>query len=199
MNDVSFTDNITYISRATLDSEGHWTPLDLETGSIVWAPKRLRGYFGEQSSAYPLATKHRRALAKWGLSMHESSDSSGSLSSLPRPIAHSSTAREAPTATPIFLARLPEPATDYDGSGLTSLNPVGLASPDSVGDSSIYLLQTGGLRAPPSPIPGLGLGGLCPAPKDGFGWAHVPLRKHCLKRARAPHRKRCLGWTRVPL
>ena len=33
-----------YISRATLDSERHWTPVDLEAGSIVWALKRLRGY-----------------------------------------------------------------------------------------------------------------------------------------------------------
>ena len=35
---------IAYISRATLDSERHWTPLDLEDGSTVWAIKRLRGY-----------------------------------------------------------------------------------------------------------------------------------------------------------
>ena len=35
---------IAYISRATLDSEKHWTPPDLEAGSIVWSIKRLRGY-----------------------------------------------------------------------------------------------------------------------------------------------------------
>ena len=35
---------IAYISRATLDSKGHWTPLDLEAGNIVWSIKRLRGY-----------------------------------------------------------------------------------------------------------------------------------------------------------
>ena len=35
---------IAYISRATLDSESHWTPLDLEAGSIVWALNRLRCY-----------------------------------------------------------------------------------------------------------------------------------------------------------
>ena len=34
---------IAYVSRATLDSERHWTPLDLEAGSIVRAVKRLRG------------------------------------------------------------------------------------------------------------------------------------------------------------
>ena len=41
--DVSI-EPIAYISRATLDSERHWTPLDLEAGIIVWALKRLRGY-----------------------------------------------------------------------------------------------------------------------------------------------------------
>ena len=35
---------IAYISRASLYSEKHWTPLDLEADSIVWAIKRLRGY-----------------------------------------------------------------------------------------------------------------------------------------------------------
>ena len=35
---------IAYASRATLDSERHWTPLELEAGSIVWATKRLQGY-----------------------------------------------------------------------------------------------------------------------------------------------------------
>ncbi|MEP6128022.1 MAG: ribonuclease H family protein [Marinobacter sp.] len=34
---------ITYTSRATLDSERHGTPLDLEAGNIVWAIIRLRG------------------------------------------------------------------------------------------------------------------------------------------------------------
>ena len=28
---------VSYVSRATLDSEKHWAPLDLEAGSIVWA------------------------------------------------------------------------------------------------------------------------------------------------------------------
>ena len=38
LDDVSFTMKIVYISRATLDSERHWTPLDLGMGSIAWAP-----------------------------------------------------------------------------------------------------------------------------------------------------------------
>ena len=35
---------IAYISHVTLDSERHWTPVDLEAGSIVWTIKRLRGH-----------------------------------------------------------------------------------------------------------------------------------------------------------
>ena len=88
--------------------------------------------------------------------MHESS---GSLSSSPRSMAHSSTAKALPRASPIFLVHFPEPATEYDRSSLTSFNPVGmgLTSPNHVGESGIYLLPTGGLRAPFSDS--------CPAPK----------------------------------
>ena len=32
------------INRATIESERHWTPLDLLAGRIVWSIKRLRGY-----------------------------------------------------------------------------------------------------------------------------------------------------------
>ena len=153
LDDVSFTMRIAYIGRAKLDPERYWT------GSIVWAPKCLRGYCGEQSSAYPPAPRHRRALAKWGPSMHESS---GSLRSSPRSIAHSSTAKAAQTASSILLARFAEPAAEYDRSGLTSFNTVGLTSPNPVRDSGVYLLRTRGLRAPSSPIPGVGFGGLVP-------------------------------------
>ena len=45
---------IVYISRATLDSERHWTPLDLEAGSIVWALKRFGGYlWGTKFRIFP--------------------------------------------------------------------------------------------------------------------------------------------------
>ena len=109
--------------------------------------------------------------------MHESS---GSLSSSPRSIAHSSTAKTAPTASPIFVARFLEPATEYDRSGLTNFNPVGLTSSNPVGERGIYLLRIRGLRAPSSPIQGVVLGGpvllaestvfggLVPTPKAPF-------------------------------
>ena len=78
-------------------------------------------------------------MAKWGHSMYESS---GSLTSSLRSIAHSSTAKAASTASPIFLARFPEPAMECDCSGSTNVTPVGLTSLNSVGNSAIYLLWT---------------------------------------------------------
>ena len=88
--------------------------------------------------------------------MHESR---GSLSSSPSSIAHSSTAKAAPTASPIFLDRFPHFATQYDHSVLTNFNPVGSTSPNHVEDNGVYLLRADGLRALSAPIPGVGLGG----------------------------------------
>ena len=53
-----------------------------------------------------------------------------------------------------FLSRLPEPATEHNHSGLTSLNPVE--------DGGIYVIRACGLNTPSTPIPGVGLGGLMP-------------------------------------
>ena len=53
-----------------------------------------------------------------------------------------------------FLSRLPEPATEHDHNGSTSLNPVE--------DCGIYLVRVCRLITPSSPIPGVGLGGLVP-------------------------------------
>ena len=42
-----------YISRATLEFERHWPPLDLEAGSIVWCMKRFHNYlWGTQFRIY---------------------------------------------------------------------------------------------------------------------------------------------------
>ena len=43
--------SIAFISRATIESERCWTPLDLYAGSTVWSIKRLR--------SYPLGTNFR--------------------------------------------------------------------------------------------------------------------------------------------
>ena len=36
---------IVYISRATLDNEQNWTPMELEAGCVLWSIRRLRRYF----------------------------------------------------------------------------------------------------------------------------------------------------------
>ena len=118
--------------------------------------------------------------------MHESS---GTLSSSPRSIAHSNTAKATPTAPPIFLARFPEPATEYDRSGLTHVNPVGSTSSNPIGDSCIYLLQTDGLRAPSSPIPGVGLGGLVPHTESTALGGLVPLAESTVLGGLVPRTK----------
>ena len=60
------TNPFAYISRATLDSERHWTPLDLEAGSIVWALKRLRGYLWGTKSRIFSARKALESIGKVG-------------------------------------------------------------------------------------------------------------------------------------
>ena len=133
-DDVSLTIKIACVNQETLNSENHWTPLDLETGSIVCPSKRLRDFFGHQSSAYSPATRHGRALAKWGPTTHESSCS---LSSSPYSISHSSTANGSANGNADFLARWPEPATGNDHSRMTSFNSVGLTRPKPFGDNGI--------------------------------------------------------------
>ena len=143
--------SIAYISRATLNSERHWTPLDLEAGSIVWALKRLRGYlwgtkfsiFSDHKALESIGKvgNHNDRVQRWlefltafdyTLEYHEGSANGNAE----------------------FLSRLPELATEYDHSGSTGLNPVE--------DGGIYLIRVCGLNTPSSPIPGVGLGGLVP-------------------------------------
>ena len=119
--------------------------------------------------------------------MHESS---GSLSSSPRSIAQASTAKAAPTASPIFLSRLLEPAAEHNRSCLTSFNTVGLPSPNPVGDSGIYLLRTGGLRGPSSPIPGVGYRGLVPRTEITALGGLVPRTESTALSGLVPHAQR---------
>ena len=48
---------VVFISRATLESERHWTPLDLVAGRIVWSIKRLRGYLW--STTFRIFSDHK--------------------------------------------------------------------------------------------------------------------------------------------
>ena len=144
---------IPYISRTTLDSERHWTPIDLE------ADKHRLG--AQTPPRLPLGNPVPHVLRLQGTRKHRQSgthtpESRGVSSSSPRPTTHSSTAKEANgNGNADFLSRLPEPGTEHDRSGSTSLNPVE--------ESGKYLLRACRLNTPSSPIPGVGLGGLVPS------------------------------------
>ena len=155
LDDVSLAIKIAYIRRATLDSERNWTPLGLETSSIVCAPKRLRGYVGDQRSAYirrPQGTGEH-----WQSGDPQRMESSGSLRSSRRSIAHPSYCKRSANGNADFLARWPEPATGNDRSGLTSSNPVEDRVSTSYGPA--------GCALPPRRSQGLVWVGSCPAPK----------------------------------
>ena len=55
---------VAYISLATLDSQSHWTPLDLEADSIVWAIKHLRGYLWGKNFLILSHHKARESIGK---------------------------------------------------------------------------------------------------------------------------------------
>ena len=71
-----------------------------------------------------------------------------------------------------FLSRLPEPATEKDKNGSTSLTPVE--------DGGIYLIRACGLYTPSSPMMGVGLGGLKPCTENiAFGGLPLTLADFC--------------------
>jgi len=142
---------IAYISRATLDSERHWTPLDLEAGSIVWALKRLRGYLW--GTKFRIFSDHK-ALESIGKVGNHNARVQRWLEFLTAFDYTLEYRKGSANGNADFLSRLPEPATEHDRNGSTSLNPVE--------DGGIYLVRVCGLNTPSSPIPGVGLGGLVP-------------------------------------
>ena len=105
---------IAYISRAMLDSERHWTPLDLEAGSIVWALKRLRGYlwrtkfriFSDHKALESIGKvgNHNARVQRW-LEFLTAFDYT-----LEYRVGSANVIAD-------FLSRLPEPAAEHDRSG----------------------------------------------------------------------------------
>ena len=111
---------IVFISHATLESERHWTPLDLEAGSIVGSIKRLRGCL-------------------WGISFRICSDHKA-LESRAKVAEHNPRVRRwlefiaayrhtleyrkcTANRNADFLSRLPMPASEDDRSGRGRLTP----------------------------------------------------------------------------
>ena len=140
-----------YISRASLDSGRRWTPHDLEADSIVWALKRLRGY--NRGTTFRTFSDHKGLQIKEKFENHDAR--------VQRWLEFFTAfdyileyRKGSANDNADILSRLPEPATEHDRSGSTSLN--------RLEDGGIYLRRSCGLNTPSSSIPGVVLGGLVP-------------------------------------
>ncbi|MEP1591365.1 ribonuclease H family protein, partial [Sulfitobacter sp.] len=141
------------IGRPTFDSERHWTPLDLEAGSIVWAVKRLRGYLC--GTKFRIISDHKalESMAKVGDHNARVQRWLQFLTAFNPTLEYRKGNANGNADSP---SRLPEPATEHDRSGSSRLNPVE--------DGGIFLIRACGLRARSSPTPGVWVG-WCPAVK----------------------------------
>ena len=144
---------IIYISRATLDSERSWTPLDLEAGSIVWAIKRLRGHLS--STRFQIYSDHKALenIAKVGEHNARVRRWLEFFSAYNCTLEYR---KGTANGNADFLSRLPQPATDADRTERNRLT-----GPDTVG---IYLIRPCGFAPNEPATPGIGLGGLVTPP-----------------------------------
>ena len=165
-----------YISRATLDSERHWTPLDLEAVIIVWALKRLRGYLWSTKFRIFSDNKALESIHKVGNHNARVQRWLEFLTAFDYTLEYR---RESLNGNADFLSRLPEPATEHDRNGSTNITPVE--------DGDIYLIMACGLYTPSSPIPGVGLGGLMPRTEsNALGGLLLTLADFCDFRTQGP-------------
>ena len=144
---------IVYISRATLDNEQNWTPMELEAGCVVWSIRRLRRYlFGVYFLVF---TDHQclQQICKIGETKPRIQRWMEFLSAYNFRLSYR---RGQENANADFLSRLPLPPIDEDVSGASALT-----DPDDLG---VYLICAFGLTTPSCPVPGVGLGGLAPSP-----------------------------------
>ena len=143
---------IVYISRATLDNEQNWTPIELEAGCVVWSIRRLRRYlFGVYLLVF---TDHQclQQICKMGETKPRIQRWMEFISSYNFRLSYR---RGQENADADFLSRLPLPPIDEDISGASALK-----DPDILG---VYLIRACGFTTPACPVPGVGLGGLTPS------------------------------------
>ena len=130
---------IVYISRATLDNEQNWTPMELEAGCVVWSIRPLRRYlFGVYFLVF---TDHQclQQICKMGKTKPRIQRWMEFLSAYAN-----------------SLSRLPLPPIADNVSGASALT--------DLDDLGVYLIRACGLTTPSCPVPGVGLGGLVPSP-----------------------------------
>ena len=144
---------IVYISRATLDNEQNWTPMELEAGCVVWSIRCLRRYlFG----VYFLVFTDRQCLQQIRKIGEIKPRIQRWMEFLSTYNFHLSYRRGQENANADFLSRLPLLPIDEDASGASALT-----DPDNLG---VYLIRACELTTPSCPVPGVSLGGLAPPP-----------------------------------
>ena len=170
LEDVLFTMKIAYISRETLDSEMHRTPLDFgRPAALIGLPKTPKVLW-RTKFCVSFSHKAQESIGKVGTSMHESSGEF--VTAFDCTLGYH---KGKANGIDDFSGPLePEPATEYERSSLTSFNPVGLTIPNPVRDSDICFSRTGGPLAPSSPIPGVVLGELVPRTESSALGGLVP-------------------------
>ncbi|CAB1104650.1 unnamed protein product [Ectocarpus sp. CCAP 1310/34] len=143
---------IVFISRATLDSERHWTPLDLEAGSIVWSIKRLRGYLW--GTKFRIFTDHKSLehFAKVGENNARVQRWLEFLTAYNYTLEYR---KGSANGNADFLSRLPIDAAECDRSGRSRLTPDG-------DEEGVSFIRSCGLTPSVHRAVGVGLGGLVP-------------------------------------
>ena len=144
---------IVYISRATLDNEQNWTPMELEAGCVVWSIRRLRRYlFGVYFLVF---TDHQclQQICKIGETKPRIQRWMEFFSAYNFRLSYR---RGQENANADFLSRLTLPPIADDVSGASALT-----DPDDLG---VYLIRACGLTTSSCPFPGVGLGGLVSSP-----------------------------------
>ena len=144
---------IVCISRATLDNEENWTPIELEAGCVVWGIRCLRRYlFGVYFLVF---TDHQclQQICKIGETKPRTQRWMEFLSAYNFRLSYR---RGQENAGANFLSRLSLPPIEEDISGASALT-----DPDDLG---VYLICACGFTNPSCPVPGVGLGGLTPSP-----------------------------------
>ena len=146
---------IAYISRATLASEMHWTPLDLEAGSIVWSIKCVRGYLWGTKFRIFWDHKPLESIGKLGGHNARVQRWLEFLTALDYTLEYR---KGSANGKAVFLSRLPEPDTEHDRTGYSSLI--------SVEDGGIFLIGACGFCTRASPIPGVWFEWAVPHPES---------------------------------
>ena len=144
---------IVYISRATLDNEQNWTPMELEAGCVVWSISRLRRYlFGVYFLVF---TDHQclQQICKIGETKPRIQRWMEFFSAYNFRLSYRQGQENANADS---LSRLPLPPIAEDISGASALT-----APDGFG---VYLIRACGFTPPACPVPGVGLGGRTPSP-----------------------------------